>query len=69
MWQVRIALIGHLLITTQLVAGCTAPGEGRHQGSYHKISAKYLPLYVTEFQFHYNNRKNEDIFGADIRGC
>lgn len=38
-------------------------------GSFHKVSAKYLPLYVAEFQFRYNNRKNEDIFGAAISGC
>ena len=34
----------------------------------HKVSAKYLPLYVAEFQFRYNNRGNEDIFGEAIRG-
>lgn len=38
-------------------------------GSYHKVSAKYLPLYVAEFQFRYNNRSNPDIFGTAIRGC
>jgi hypothetical protein len=38
-------------------------------GSFHKVSAKYMPLYVAEFQFRYNNRKNPDIFGAAIRGC
>ncbi len=38
-------------------------------GSYHKVSAKYLPLYVAEFQFRYNNRMNEDIFGTAIEGC
>jgi hypothetical protein len=38
-------------------------------GSFHKVSAKYMPLYVAEFQFRYNNRQNPDIFGAAIAGC
>jgi hypothetical protein len=38
-------------------------------GTFHKISAKYLPLYVAEFQFRYNNRANADIFGTAISGC
>jgi len=38
-------------------------------GSYHKVSRKYLPLYVAEFQFRYNNRGNPDIFGETIKGC
>jgi hypothetical protein len=38
-------------------------------GTFHKVSKKYLPLYVAEFQFRYNNRPNADIFGAAISGC
>ncbi len=38
-------------------------------GTFHKVSAKYLPLYVAEFQFRYNNRFNDDIFGTAIEGC
>jgi hypothetical protein len=38
-------------------------------GTFHKVSAKYLPLYVAEFQFRYNNRENADIFGEAIREC
>jgi hypothetical protein len=38
-------------------------------GSFHKVSPKYLPLHVVEFQFRYNNRENPDIFGAAISGC
>jgi len=38
-------------------------------GSYHHVSQKYLPLYVNEFSFRHNNRKNPDIFGAAIAAC
>jgi transposase-like protein len=38
-------------------------------GTYHNVSKKYLPLYLNEFQFRHNNRKNPDIFGAAVRGC
>jgi transposase-like protein len=38
-------------------------------GTFHKVSRKYLPLYVNEFEFRYNNRMNPDIFGAAIRAC
>jgi hypothetical protein len=38
-------------------------------GTFHKVSAKYLPLYVAEFEFRYNNRNNDDIFGAAISAC
>jgi hypothetical protein len=38
-------------------------------GTFHKVSKKYLQLYVAEFQFRYNNRKNPDIFGAAIGLC
>ena len=38
-------------------------------GTFHKMSAKYMPLYVAEFQFRYNNRFNSDIFGTAIGGC
>lgn len=31
-------------------------------GSFHHVSAKYLPLYVAEFEWRYNNRKNPEMF-------
>ncbi len=38
-------------------------------GSFHHVSAKYLPLYVAEFEWRYNNRNNPDIFPAAIARC
>jgi hypothetical protein len=38
-------------------------------GTYHHVSKKYLPLYLAEFQFRFNNRKEADIFGKAIAGC
>jgi transposase-like protein len=37
-------------------------------GSFHQVSKKYLPLYIAEAQFRYNNRHNPDIFGLAIAG-
>jgi len=38
-------------------------------GTFHNVSRKYLPLYVAEFERRYNNRSNENIFGAAIALC
>jgi IS1 family transposase/transposase-like protein len=38
-------------------------------GTFHKMSEKYMPLYVAEFQFRYNNRHNHNIFADAIAGC
>jgi hypothetical protein len=38
-------------------------------GAFHMMSRKYMPLYVAEFQFRYNNRFNPDMFGTAISGC
>jgi hypothetical protein len=38
-------------------------------GTSHKVSSRYLPLYVAEFEFRYNNRENDDIFGTAISQC
>ena len=36
--------------------------------TFHNVSKKYLHLYVAEFQFWYNNRFNDNIFGMAIEG-
>jgi transposase-like protein len=38
-------------------------------GSFHHVSKKYLPLYLAEFSFRHNNRKDSDMFGKLIAGC
>jgi transposase-like protein len=38
-------------------------------GTYHNVSAKYLPFYLNEFSFRFNNRKNEDMFADLITTC
>ncbi len=38
-------------------------------GTFHKVSAKFMALYVADFSFRYNNRFNADIFGTAISGC
>jgi transposase-like protein len=38
-------------------------------GTYHNVSKKYLPLYLNEFQFRHNHRKDADIFGSAMAGC
>ncbi|MFZ0890745.1 MAG: IS1595 family transposase [Candidatus Binataceae bacterium] len=38
-------------------------------GTYHHVSKKYLPLYLNEFQYRFNHRKDPDIFKNAIAGC
>jgi transposase-like protein len=38
-------------------------------GTYHKMGRAYMPLYVNEFEFRYNNRDNPDAFGTIIALC
>lgn len=38
-------------------------------GTYHNVSKSYLPLYLAEFSFRHNNRKNADIFTTVVASC
>jgi hypothetical protein len=33
------------------------------------VSRKYLPLYVAEFEWHYNNRDSPEIFRGVVARC
>jgi transposase-like protein len=38
-------------------------------GVFHKVSAKYLPLYLNEFAFRFNNRENFEIMDRVLSEC
>lgn len=56
-------------IHTQTIEGFWSLVKRGMVGTFHKVSAKYLPYYVAEFQFRYNDRGNNDIFGAAVSAC
>jgi len=56
-------------VHTQTIDGFWSLIKRGIMGTFHKVSAKYLPLYVAEFEWRYNNRKNPDIFGAALARC
>src|ERR1700726_3989931 len=56
-------------VHTQTIEGFWSIFKRGVVGTFHKMSRKYMPLYVAEFQFRYNNRGNADIFGTAIKGC
>lgn len=38
-------------------------------GTFHNVSKDYLPLYLAEFSYRHNNRKNPNIFADVIAEC
>ena len=38
-------------------------------GSHHHYSKKYMPLFVAEASWKYNERKNPNSFESFLRGC
>jgi transposase-like protein len=52
---------------TQTIEGFWSLHERGIMSTFHKVTPKYLPLYVKEFEWRYNNRGNMDIFGTAIK--
>jgi transposase-like protein len=38
-------------------------------GTFHKVSREHLPLYLNEFSFRHNNRRNPDVFDHVLGSC
>lgn len=57
------------LVHTQTIDGFWSLLKRGILGTFHNVSRKYLPLYVAEFEWRYNNRSNPDIFGAAVGRC
>jgi transposase-like protein len=57
------------VVHTQTIDGFWSLLKRGIMGTFHNVSKKYLPLYVAEFEFRYNNRHNPDIFGAAVTRC
>ena len=55
--------------TTNTIEGFWSIVKRGIVGTFHKVSKKYLHLYVNEFEFRYKDRLNADIFGAAIKVC
>ena len=56
-------------VHTQTIDGFWSLLKRGIMGTFHNVSKKYLPLYVAEFEWRYNNRTNPDIFGSAVARC
>jgi transposase-like protein len=56
-------------VHTQTIEGFWSIFKRGVIGTFHKVSKKYMSLYVAEFEFRYNDRHNPEIFHAAIAGC
>jgi transposase-like protein len=56
-------------VHTQTIEGFWSLVKRGVIGTFHKVSKKYLPLYVAEFEFRYNHRHDPAIFAAAIAAC
>lgn len=57
------------VVYTQTIDGFWPLINRGMMGSFHKVSRKYMPLYIAEFEWRCNNRNNPDIFGAAMARC
>ena len=53
---------------TNTIEGFWALIKRAWYGSHHHYSRKYMPLFIAETSWKYNERKNPDVFGTFLRG-
>ena len=56
-------------IHTNTIEGFWALIKRAWYGSHHHYSKKYMPLYIAETSWKYNERKNPNAFATFLRGC
>lgn len=56
-------------IHTNTIEGFWALIKRAWYGSHHHYSQKYMPLYIAETSWKYNERKNPNAFESFLRGC
>lgn len=75
-WEFPLGSVNHSegeyvvgAIHTNTIEGFWSQFKRGVMGTFHKVTPKYLPLYVAEFEFRYNNRLNPEIFDAAVATC
>jgi hypothetical protein len=56
-------------VHTQIIDGFWSLIKRGVMGTFHKVSRKYLPLCVAEFELRYNHRNDPNIFGVATAVC
>lgn len=57
------------LVHTNTIEGFWSLVKRAWYGTHHRYSRQFMPLFIAESCWKYNNRKNEDAFGTFLRGC
>ena len=56
-------------IHTNTIEGVWSLLKRAWYGSHHHYTKQFMPLFVAETCYKYNNRKNDNMFGTFLSGC
>lgn len=57
------------LVHTNTIEGFWALVKRSWYGTHHRYTRQFMPLFIAEACWKYNQRKNEDAFGTFLKGC